>query len=71
MSFLKLQIIIVGELIASFYISVVVFGNHEKSLRYKSDFLDDFLTHQIATTVDYDFPSKTSLLFLGGFQYHC
>jgi hypothetical protein len=47
--------IIVAELIASFYISFIVFGNHEREKRYKPEYLDDFLTHQLATTVDYDF----------------
>lgn len=66
----KIPCLAVGSLIASLFIVVVVFGNHERELKFRANHLDPFLSHQLATTTDYEFTSTISLLMLGGFQYH-
>ena len=43
----KMAFIGVGLLISSFYIAVVVFGNHEREKRYREGFLDNFILQQI------------------------
>lgn len=66
----KVVLLVLGELIASFYICTVFFGNHEREKKYREHNLDNFLTHQLTTTVDYDFASDVMLGLFGGFQYH-
>lgn len=50
---IKSTYILLGLFIASFYLSVIFFGNHEREKRYRREHLDDFLNHQLETTVDY------------------
>ena len=50
----KLPYIALGILFAGLYISVVVFGNHEREKRYKDEFLDNFIQHQMDATTDYE-----------------
>jgi fatty acid desaturase len=66
----KVLLIIVGIMIASCYIAVVVFGNHEREWRYRLSFLDDFLQQQLVATTDYSWGWDGLEVTLGGFEHH-
>jgi hypothetical protein len=66
----KVLFIFIGTLLASFYISLVVAGSHEREKRYRGAVIDDFIDHMLETTRDYDYGSYLIILAFGGFQFH-